>query len=307
MSLVDVVVISFNSRAKLRSCVAPLAGADSLNVVVVDNASHDDTLATIAAMPITTIPLTENVGFGAGCNVGWRSTSSPYVLFLNPDARMSKEAVLALARRADERPEAAAFGPRLVTPSGDLDYSLRRFPRLRSTYGRALFLQRLLPRAVWVDEVIRDPRAYAEPHAVEWITGACLLVRRAALEEVGGFDERFFMYCEDKDLCARLWKAGYSVQYEPSIVCEHEGGAGSEASRGARRTMLTRSRMLYASTHSGRATVILEALGLALEAAVRLITGPGGLRGRRARLDELGAVVQSIRSSTRPAGGYPIG
>ncbi len=160
--------------------------------------------------------------------------------------------------------------------AGDLDYSLRRFPRLRSTYARALFLQRLLPRASWVDEVIRDPRAYAEPHAVEWITGACLLVRRAALEEVGGFDERFFMYCEDKDLCTRLWKAGYSVEYEPSIVCEHDGGAGSEASRGARRTMLTRSRMLYAAAHSGRATVMLEALGLALEAAVRLITGPGG-------------------------------
>ena len=150
---------------------------------------------------------------------------------------------------------------------------------------------------------MRTPR----PRAVEWITGACLLVRRAALEEVGGFDERFFMYCEDKDLCARLWKAGYSVEYEPSIVCEHEGGAGSEASRGVRRTMLTRSRMLYASAHSGRATVILEALGLALEAGVRLITGPGGLDGRRARLDELGAVVQSIRSSTKPASGYPIG
>ena len=99
MPFVDVVVISFNSRAKLRSCVEPLAGADGVNVVVVDNASQDDTLATIAALPVKTIPLTENVGFGAGCNIGWRSASSPYVLFLNPDARMSAEAVSALARQ----------------------------------------------------------------------------------------------------------------------------------------------------------------------------------------------------------------
>ena len=309
MSSVDVVIVSFNSRAKLRSCVEPLAGAGGVNVVVVDNASHDDSLATIADLPVNTIPLAENVGFGAGCNIGWRSASSPYVLFLNPDARMSAEAVKVLAQRAKERTSAGALGPRLVTPSGGLDYSLRRFPRLRSTYARALFLQRLLPRASWVDEVIRDPRSYAEPHAVEWITGACLLVHRAALEEVGGFDERFFMYCEDKDLCTRIWNAGYSVQYEPSVVCEHEGGAGSEASRGARRTMLTRSRMLYAAAHSGRPTVILEALGLALEAAIRLITGPGGLRGRRARLDELAEVVHAVRSSTKPkpAAGYPIG
>ena len=307
MSSVDVVVVSFNSRAKLLSCVGPLAGAAGIAVVVVDNASHDDTLATVTGLPIKTIALTENVGFGAGCNIGWRSVSSPYVLFLNPDALMSAEAVNLLAQRADERPEAGALAPKLMTPSGELDYSLRRFPRLRSTYARALFLQRLMPRATWVDEVIRDPRAYAEPHAVEWITGACLLVRRAVLEELGGFDERFFMYCEDKDLCTRLWKAGYSVEYEPSIVCEHEGGAGSEASRGVRRTMLTRGRMDYAAAHSSRATVILEALGLALEAAVRLITGPGGLRGRRARIDELSVVLQAVRSPTKSADGYPIG
>ncbi len=303
MSSVDVVVVSFNSRAKLWSCVEPLAGAAGITVVVVDNASHDDSLDTIAHLPITTIPLTENVGFGAGCNIGWRSASSPYVLFLNPDARMSAEAVRALAQRAEARPEAGALGPRLTTPSGGLDYSLRRFPRLRSTYARALFLQRLMPRASWVDEVIRDPRAYAVPHAVEWITGACLLVRRTALDQVGGFDERFFMYCEDKDICTRLWKAGYSVEYEPAIVCEHDGGAGSEASRGARRSMLTRSRMLYAAAHSGRATVILEGLGLALEAALRVIVGPGGMHGRRARIDELSVVLETVRSSTQTADG----
>lgn len=108
---------------------------------------------------------------------------------------------------------------------------------------------------------------------------ACLLVRRTALERVAGFDEQFFMYCEDKDLCARLWKAGYSVEYEPSIVCEHEGGQGSEASRDARRSMLTRSRLLYAKAHSGRPAVLLESFGLALEAAVRAVTGPEEFKG----------------------------
>ena len=287
-----------------------------MNVVVVDNASHDDTLATIADLPVTTIPsdgerrvrrrLQRRLALDV---VAVRTLPQPG----RAHVRRGGSARSRDERRHDPRPRPS--GLELVTPSGELDYSLRRFPRLRSTYARALFLQRLLPRASWVDEVIRDPRAYVEPHAVEWITGACLLVRRTALEEVGGFDERFFMYCEDKDLCTRLWRAGYSVEYEPSIVCEHEGGAGSEASRGARRSMLTRSRMLYAAAHSNRAAVLLESLGLALEAVVRLITGPGGLQGRRARIDELRVLVQGVRSSRRgrghtpttPAGGYPIG
>jgi GT2 family glycosyltransferase len=312
---IDVVVVSYNSRAKLRACLEPLAGADGVNVIVVDNASNDDTVGTIADLPVKIIPLRKNSGFGAGCNVGWRSSSSSYVLFLNPDARISPAAVHALAQKAEELPGAAALGPKLVTPSGELDYSVRHFPRLRSTYARALFLHRLVPRASWVDEVIRDPRAYVDTHVVDWVTGACLLVRRAALEEVGGFDERFFMYCEDKDLCARLWEAGHAVAYEPSVVCEHEGGAGSEAASDARRSMLTRSRLLYAATHSTRPGVLLESLGLALEATVRLVTGPGGLRGRRARLDELRVILESLRadggrrggSPPAPAGGYPIG
>lgn len=302
MPRVDVVVVSFNSRAKLRACVEPLAGADGLNVVVVDNASRDDTLATIADLPISVLALEENFGFGAGCNVGWRSASSPYVLFLNPDARMSPEAIRELAKHAEQHPRSAAFGPRLVTPSGELDYSLRRFPRLRSTFARALFLHRLSPNASWVDEVIRDPRAYAEPHAVDWVTGACLLVRRTALEDVGGFDERFFMYCEDKDLCARLWKAGYEVGYEPSVECGHEGGAGSEASVGRRRALLTRSRLLYASLHSTPQVALLESLGLALEALVRLVTGPGGLRGRRDRLGELRVIAGALTSRNADSG-----
>lgn len=169
--LVDVVVVSFNSRAKLRSCVELLAGADWINVVAVDNASRDESLATIEDLTVTRIALKTNLGFGAGCNVGWRSGSAPYVLFLNPDARMSPEAVCMLAERANASSTIGAVGPRLVTSSGHLDYSLRRFPRLRSTYARAIFMQRLFPRAHWVDEVIRDPHAYAEAHSVEWVTG----------------------------------------------------------------------------------------------------------------------------------------
>src|SRR5262249_53331643 len=144
--------------------------------------------------------------------------------------------------------------------------------------------------------VIRDPRAYSEPHAVDWVTGACLLVHRSALEDVGGFDERFFVYGEDKDLCARLWAAGYEVAYEPSVVCGHVGGAGSGASLGTRRILLTKSRLVYANAHSTRPVALLESLGLALESLVRLVTGPGGVRGRRVRLDELRVIAGSLRS-----------
>jgi N-acetylglucosaminyl-diphospho-decaprenol L-rhamnosyltransferase len=287
MPLVDVVVVTFNSGARIRASIEPLASDAEVQVVAVDNASTDTTLAAIADLDVRSIALEENIGFGAACNVGWRSSRAPWVLFLNPDTRIEPATVRRLAEIAASGDHIGALGPKLVTSSGELDYSLRRFPRLRSTFARAVFLQRILPHASWVDEVIRDPGAYAVAGAVDWITGACLLVRRTALEEVGGFDERFFMYCEDKDLCARLWDAGYTVGYEPSLVCEHEGGKGSEASRVARRSMLTRSRIIYAGIHSSRIGAALESVGLALEASVRLVIGAGGLQGRRGRIDEL--------------------
>ena len=123
------------------------------------------------------------------------------------------------------------MAPRIEEPDGSLDFSLRRFPRLRSSFAQALFLHRVFPEASWVDEVIRDPAEYEHPHPVEWVSGACFGVRRSVLEQIGGIDESFFHYSEDVDLCARIWEAGYEVRYVPDALAMHEGGASAPRTR----------------------------------------------------------------------------
>jgi len=269
---IDVVIVSFNSRASLRHCVEELALTERVHVTVVDNASADGSLQVVSDLEVTTIANAENVGFARGCNEGWRAGDAPFVLFLNPDATIDPDAVLALAAALERHPEAGAVAPRIERPDGSLDFSLRRFPRLRSRYAQALFLHRLFPRATWVDEVVRDPHAYDREGVVEWASGACLLVRRRALESIGGFDERYFMYCEDVDLCRSLSEAGCPVRFEPSVTCVHEGGAS--APRASLLPVLTESRALYAEKHFTRIGVVAERLGLALCASIHMIASP---------------------------------
>jgi N-acetylglucosaminyl-diphospho-decaprenol L-rhamnosyltransferase len=278
MSLVDVVVVSYNSREQLHGCVEPLVGVGDIRVAVVDNASTDRSLEAVEGLSITTLPMPRNGGFAYGCNAGWRIGEAPFVLFLNPDARIDEVSVRRLARVLEDDDRLGAVGPKIVEPDGRLAFSQRRFPRLRSTYATAFFLHRLFPGAAWADEIVRSEDAYGRPGSPEWISGACILVRRRLLEELGGFDERFFLYCEDKDLCRRIRTVGYDIRYEPSAVCRHDGGAS------APRTMLisvaAESRARYADKHRGPVGAWLERLGIALRGLTHAFVTRGGLRSR---------------------------
>ena len=261
---VDVVVVSYGSRSTLRACVAPLAHAPGVDVVVVDNASPDDALATIADLPVRTIRAGRNGGFSFGCNLGAASGRAEYVLFLNPDAILSRADLDRLVAVLDGDPATGLAGPRILGGDGELLLSRRRLPRLRSTLAQALFLHRVFPRAGWADELVRDPAAYETAGEEEWLSGACMLVRRSALEAIGGFDEGFFLYCEDTDLCVRLRAAGQAVRYEPSAVARHQ--EGSSAPRSELLAIHARSRVRYARLHRGRVAATLEAAAVALSA-----------------------------------------
>jgi len=293
MPRVDVVVVSYNSSVELRGCAEPLAGYPALNVIVVDNASSDRSLETVDDLPVEKIALEQNGGFGHGCNAGWRSGEAPYVLFLTPDAQIEPAAVERLATVLDQSPAAGAVAPRIVHVDGTLDYSLRRFPRLRSTYARALFLHRVFPKASWTDELVREPAVYHRPGSPDWVSGACLLVRRTALEEIDGFDEGFFMYCEDIDLCRRLRDAGHDLLYDPEAAVSHIGGAS--APRASLLPVLAASRIRYASKHWSRPAALLERCGVALEALTHVVVSQGG---RAARAGHGRAFVLAV---TRPA------
>jgi len=280
MALSDVVVVSYNSRTHLRDSVVRLINSSNANVIVVDNASTDDSLATISDLPVRTVPRTTNAGFAAGCNEGWRAGGAPHVLFLNPDAILDERSLSTLVSALQANESLGAVAPRIEHPDGSLAWSQRRFPRLRSTYAQALFLHRIFPQKQWSDELIRDAAAYDHSGTPEWVSGACMLVRRAALEALDGWDESFFLYCEDIDLCRRLHDLGYGIRYEPLARAIHEEGAS--AGRGATLPLLAISRVRYAKKHRSRPYAALERLGIALGSLTHVFVSRGGLADRAA-------------------------
>jgi GT2 family glycosyltransferase len=294
---IDVVIVSYNSAGHLRSAVEPLTGLPGVNVIVVDNASSDDSLETVAGLPVEAVSLDENRGFAHGCNVGWRRGTAPGVLFLNPDATIDSASLQRLEDTLAASPSVGAAAPRIIESDGTLDFSQRRFPRLRTTYAQALFLHRIFPKAIWSDELVRDPAAYERPGSPEWASGACLLVRRTVLEQLDGLDDGFFLYCEDLDLCRRIRKAGLDVRFEPEAVVVHEGGAS--APRAALLPVLAASRVRYAKKHQPAGAALLERAGVALGALTHAVVTTGG---REARRGHLRAFARAVSDQSAPAG-----
>jgi N-acetylglucosaminyl-diphospho-decaprenol L-rhamnosyltransferase len=286
---VDVVVVSYNSEDHLRACVEPLAHVPEVRVIVVDSASTDGTIESVSDLPISIVGLSENRGFAHACNVGWRKGDAPFALFLNPDATIDGESLRRLVRVAEDAPRIGAVAPKIVADDGSLDLSQRRFPRLRSTYAQALFLHRLFPSAEWTDELVRDGEAYERPGTPEWASGACLLVRRSALDHLDGLDDGFFLYCEDLDLCRRLRDTGLEIRFEPGAVAVHEGGAS--APRTSLLPVLAASRVRYARKHQAAPVALLERLGVALGALTHAVVARGGPAARRGHLRALARAV----------------
>ena len=291
MADVDVIVVTYNSRDGIVGCLEPLTGVAGIRPIVVDNASPDGTAEVAAELGADVVALDDNRGFAAGCNTGWPRGTAPAVLFLNPDAQIAPDAVVRLTEVLERDERVGAVGPRIVDPDGTLEYSQRRFPRLRSTYARALFLYRLFPRAAWTDELVRDETAYVAAHPVEWLSGACLMVRRSLLEDLGGWDDGFFMYCEDKDLCRRIRDAGYEVRFEPAAVVTHQGGASGD--RSGLLHVLAASRIRYARKHFTPAGAAFERAGVALGSLTRLVAAR---RGRAMRAGHVRALRTALRA-----------
>jgi N-acetylglucosaminyl-diphospho-decaprenol L-rhamnosyltransferase len=300
---VDVVVVSYNSGDELRGCVEGLAASPAITVTVVDNDSTDGCLRSLAGLPLDTVEQGANLGFAHGCNTGWRRGSAPYVLFLNPDARIDEPSVRVLAGVLDRDAAVGAVAPRIHDADGSLDFSQRRFPRLRSTFARALFLHRLFPGASWTDELVRTRASYDVPGRPDWVSGAAVLVRRAVLETLDGLDERFFMYCEDIDLCRRITETGWELAYEPGATVVHVGGAS--APRTGLVPVLAASRIRYAAKHEPRPRAALERIGVALEAITHLVVCRGGRAARRGHARALRVAFEPSDSALAERLGAP--
>lgn len=225
---VAVVIVTYNSRRDIERCLHSLIAGGGLQgpaeVVVVDNASADDTVAYVRAQwpSVQVIASPENRGFSAANNLGIRATRAPFVLLLNPDTEVPPGAIDQLRAHLSALPGAGIIGPRLVDARGTPELS---FGPMISPWGELRQKVRMAgARRGWRMAQRAIAELTSRPGERDWVTGACLLIRRDVLEAVGGLDERFFMYTEDVDLCAQVRRLGYTVQFEPSVTVRHLRG-----------------------------------------------------------------------------------
>ena len=258
-----VILVNYNAGDELRRALQ--SAADELHelaweAVVIDNASTDGSQAIVPefAPQARLIANTTNVGFATAVNQALAASAAPLVLVMNPDCRLVAGAIAALRAELDLHDYCAIVGPRILNPDGSLQGSARGDPdMLTGLFGRTPLLARLLPwlsirkRNVVSDAAIRSGRASV---VVDWLSGACMLARRDALDKVKGFDERYFLYWEDADLCRRLRDAGYHVRYVPGATAIHRVGHSSSSVRASAIRAFHESAYLYYVTHvaSGR-------------------------------------------------------
>jgi N-acetylglucosaminyl-diphospho-decaprenol L-rhamnosyltransferase len=247
------VIVNYNAgqelRAALQSIAQEMAGR-TWEAVVVDNASTDGSsdYAWEFAPQTRVLRNTENIGFGRGINQGVAATSAPLILLMNPDCRLESGAIQSMRAELETRQRCAIAGPRVLDPDGSEQGSARGDPdMLTGLFGRTGPLRLLLPStALSRRNVVNSGRDSA---TVDWVSGACMLVRRSAFDEVGGFDARYFLYWEDADLCRRLRARGYETRYVPAATAVHQVGQSSRTARAASIRAFHDSAYLYYSTH----------------------------------------------------------
>jgi GT2 family glycosyltransferase len=217
------VVVTYDALPWIEQC---LASAAVVETVVVDNGSRDGTVALVRErFPTVRVIEGENRGLGAGWNTGIRATGSEHVLLLNADAWLLDGALDSLVAAADRHPRAAAIGPHLENPDGTLQRSVRGYPTVWRLATEYLYLRKLAPRSQALNAFYGAGFDHESEREVEWLMGACLLVRRAAYDDVGPFDERYFMFSEEVDWMRRAADRAWSVVFAPGARCVHVGGA----------------------------------------------------------------------------------
>jgi N-acetylglucosaminyl-diphospho-decaprenol L-rhamnosyltransferase len=258
MTDVAVVIVNFNAGVALRPTLASLAeglAGATWECVVVDNASRDGSeAAALAAGPnVRLVRQATNGGFARGVNAGIAATTAPLILILNPDCALEAGAIAPLRRELSGHARAAVVGPRILDSDGALQESARGDPALLTgLFGRTGLLSRAFPRlgVVRRNLVSRDAvESGADSVVVDWVSGACMLARRDALLSVGGFDEGYFLYWEDADLCRRLRRAGWETRYVPAATVRHQVGQSSRTAPGLANREFHRSAYRYYVTH----------------------------------------------------------
>jgi GT2 family glycosyltransferase len=260
--LLSIVIVNFNAREHLENCLRTLAeGAAAIphEIVVVDNASTDDSVAALRARwpQVMLIEQRVNTGFAAGNNVGIRATQGRLVLLLNNDTLVPPGAIDKLVARLEAHPGDTVAGPRLIDGDGlpELSFGpmISPFAELRQKVTTFLYERRVAAVVRFV------ARATSWERYVDWVSGACLLVRRAAAEEVGLLDERYFLYTEDVDFCAAIRAKGGRILFTPVAHVVHLRGRSRATASAAMNAAYRRSQLAFYEKHHPRWAPVLRA------------------------------------------------
>jgi N-acetylglucosaminyl-diphospho-decaprenol L-rhamnosyltransferase len=254
-----IVIVSFNARRDLEACLASLADhppATPHEIVVVDNASADGSAEGARAFGARVIVLDKNAGFAAANNVGIRATESDLILLLNSDTIVPAGAVDALAERLRARPDVAIAGPRLVDADGRPELSFGKMIDPIAEWQRKNRQQQIEKGSP--EELKRLDEDTAREQEVDWVSGACLLVRRADAESAGLLDERFFLYTEDVDFCYAVRRLGRKVLFSPVATVTHLRGRSRASRPEASRRAYRRSHVAFYEKHHPALAPVLK-------------------------------------------------
>ena len=248
----SIILVNYNDRAHLRACLsslAPALGDGQPEIIVVDNHSTDGSPEMVeSSFPrVRLVREEENLGYARANNIGIRAGRGDFLLFLNTDTVAPEGSLVALLSALESQPDAGAIGP-----------ALRRRSGYQVSFGKEVnFFAELWQKFVrnpYFKIALRFSRRVRE---TGWLSGACLLARRRAVEEAGLFDERFFLYFEDIDLCRRMRRLGFKLWFDPRVEVFHEGGAATSQLKRRSRLEYRRSQLYYYRKHASRASLFL--------------------------------------------------
>jgi GT2 family glycosyltransferase len=278
MDDVAVIIVNWNALDDLRRCLQSLStwpSRSTVGVWVVDNNSSDGSAAMVEAEfpDVHLIANTHNFGFSHANNQGIRESDSRFVFLLNSDAMVHSGTIDNLVAYAEEHDRAAVIGPKVLNRDGSLQFSCRRFPSLGAGFFRNTLLGRLFPNNKYARAYLMTDIDHDQVRTVDWLSGCAMFIPRRVIGWLGPLDERFFMYCEDVDICKRAWDASLQVVYVPQAVVTHAIGRSSDKSPERMIIEFHRSWYEYDLKHRPRGGPLRRAAvysGLWLRAAMRI-------------------------------------
>ncbi len=233
LGLADIIIINYNSSAALAACLESVCGAHTrktAGVLVCDNGSRESPEAIVARFSeIDFFRNPHNIGFARAVNTALKRTHSRYAVILNPDTVIQEGFFQSVMSYMEANPRVGVLGPRVLNSDGSVQGSARSFPTAGTAFfGRTSLLTKLFPKNPLSRKNVLTGRCDGKtPMPVDWVSGACMIVRRKAIETVGLMDERFFMYWEDADWCRRMRQDGWQVVYFPQATVIHHVGQSS--------------------------------------------------------------------------------